>query len=58
MARRPVDAGWSHAPGPGDLHARAADPRNDPPGGCQECDGRHPTNRCPHLVRATTQENR
>lgn len=56
MARRPVDTGWSHAPGPGDL-TNSSDPQNDTPGGCAECDGRHPTNRCPHLVRATTQEN-
>lgn len=56
MARRPVDTGWSTAPGPGDL-PNPNDPRNETPGGCAECDGRHPTNRCPHLVRATTQEN-
>jgi hypothetical protein len=58
MARRPVGTGWRTAPGPGDLPARTSDPQTDTPGGCQECDGRHPTNHCPHLVRATTQENR
>ena len=54
MARRPVDTGWSHAPGPGDL-TNSSDPQADTPGGCAECDGRHPTNRCPHL-RGVTQE--
>jgi len=57
MAHRPVDTGWSTAPGPGDLPARTPDPQAEQPGGCQECDGRHPTNRCPHIVRAT-KENR
>ncbi len=56
MVRRPVDTGWRTALGPGD-RTNSSDPRNETPGGCAECDGRHPTNRCPHLVRATTQEN-
>lgn len=57
MARLLNDGSWRTAPGPGDLPARTTDPRNETPGGCAECDGRHPTNRCPHLVRAT-KENR
>lgn len=50
MARRPVDTGWSTAPGPGDLPARTPNPQNETPGGCQECDGPHPTSRCPALA--------
>ena len=51
------DGSWRTAPGPGDLPARTRDPQTETPGGCAECDGPHPTNRCPHLVRAT-KENR
>ena len=50
MARRPVDTGWRTAPGPGDLPARTRDPQTDLPGGCRECDGPHPTSRCPALA--------
>lgn len=50
MARRPVDTGWRTAPGPGDLPDRTRDPQNETPGGCRECDGRHPTSRCPALA--------
>ena len=55
MVRRPVDTGWSHAPGTGDL-TNPTDPRNETPGGCAECDGRHPTKRCSHLVRPTKEK--
>ena len=62
MARRPVDTGWSTAPGPGDL-PRPDDPQNDTPGRCEECEGNHPVSLCPvvarHLAaqRRDTQEN-
>lgn len=45
----------TNTPGPGDLPARTPDPQTDLPGGCRECDGPHPTSRCPHL-RGVTQE--
>ena len=57
MARRPVDTGWRHAPGRGDL-TNSSDPQNETPGGCAECDGPHPTNRCPHLAGATKETSR
>ena len=57
MARRPVDAGWSHAPGPGDL-TNPSDPQNDTPGDCAECEGNHPTSRCPAVARHVAAQRR
>lgn len=45
------DGSWRSAPGPGDLPARTPNPQTETPGGCQECDGPHPTSRCPALTR-------
>lgn len=52
MARLLNDGSWRTAPGPGDLPARTTDPQDETPGGCAECDGHHPTSRCPAVARA------
>lgn len=40
----------ANAPGPGDL-TRTGDPQNETPGRCEECEGNHPTSRCPAIAR-------
>lgn len=44
------DPTWRTAPGPGDL-TRTNDPQHDTPGRCEECEGNHPTSRCPAVAR-------
>jgi len=46
-----------HIPGPGDL-TRTGDPQNDTPGQCEECEGNHPTSRCPAVARHLAAQRR
>lgn len=55
--RRPLDAGWRTAPGPRDV-TRPGDPQDETPGRCEECDGNHPTSRCPAVARHLAAQRR